>query len=81
MNTLIIDRAKWRNSRYRAMDPKYGPTQLLNEQGFRCCLGFHCSQAGIRDDLLLEKQYPSSLLSFCPPTNLPQILIDKGRDS
>jgi hypothetical protein len=45
MKQLVIDRSKWRNGG-NEYDKHYGDTQLLNEQGFMCCLGFYCLQIG-----------------------------------
>jgi hypothetical protein len=45
MQELIIDRSKWRtggsNFNYR-----FGGTELLNDKGMMCCLGFYCLQIG-----------------------------------
>lgn len=45
MKQLIIDRSKWRTGGI-AYDETHGNTQLLNEQGYMCCLGFYCLQLG-----------------------------------
>lgn len=54
MKTLTIDRAKWRCGGDALWptreEPKFkrglGVTELLNEEGFMCCLGFACNQLG-----------------------------------
>lgn len=45
MKQLIIDRSKWRTGG-RPYSDKLGPTQLLNREGYMCCLGFYCIQLG-----------------------------------
>lgn len=45
MKTLTIDRSKWRTGGI-AYDETHGSTQLLNEKGYMCCLGFYCLQLG-----------------------------------
>lgn len=59
---LIIDRSKWRTggdmpgNRTGKSD-----TQLLNKQGFMCCLGFRCNQMGIPKKHLLDQATPENL--------------------
>jgi hypothetical protein len=43
MQQLTIDRSKWRTGGDDLND-KYGDTELLNSEGFMCCLGFFCLQ-------------------------------------
>ena len=62
---VTIDRATWRCGGI-VHDPfsstGRGETRLLNEECFRCCLGFAAKQLGdVSDDDLLGKGYPSSL--------------------
>jgi hypothetical protein len=53
---LIIDRSKWRTGSHGK-----GITQLLNKEGYMCCLGFRCYQMGIPKKDLLGKKAPCSL--------------------
>jgi len=63
---IYIDRSKWRTG---CTDLKFlgdahatgrGNTELINSQGFKCCLGFICQQAGPRQKLT-GKCNPGSL--------------------
>ncbi len=45
MQQLIIDRKKWRTGG-ASFTEKVGPTQLLNREGYMCCLGFYSLQVG-----------------------------------
>ncbi len=45
MQQLIIDRSKWRTGG-TSFTEKVGPTQLLNREGYMCCLGFYSLQIG-----------------------------------
>lgn len=59
---LTIERAKWR----RGGDAGYsdmGPTKLLNRHGFMCCLGFDAIACGLTEDIIRDKNYPSSLVT------------------
>jgi len=60
-----IDRATWRTGGHNP-PPKYGSgrgnTALLNDEGFRCCLGFHGAAAGVDDHYLLRKGEPISIV-------------------
>lgn len=51
---LKIDRSKWRTGgnwgKHRTGE---GDTELLNKEGYMCCLGFRCNQLGVpKKDLL-----------------------------
>lgn len=58
---LIIDRSKWRTGEGSFSETGKGDTQLLNKQGFMCCLGFRCNQMGIPKKDLLNKGTPEAL--------------------
>lgn len=59
---LIIDRSKWRTGGDHSDNTTgKGDTQLLNKQGFMCCLGFRCNQMGIPKKHLLQQGVPSHL--------------------
>lgn len=55
MTTYTIDRAAWRCGG-SVLNAAFGQTHLLNERGFKCCLGFVCEQDGVKD--LLNKDLP-----------------------
>lgn len=75
---LEIDRSKWSCGKDTERGPKKsmhgkGPTELLNDQGYMCCLGFRALASGVLvDDIrnALEpcdifteiERYPDSLL-------------------
>lgn len=46
MQQLIIDRSKWRFGGDGQLSKlqKFGRTRLLNDAGYKCCLGFACEQ-------------------------------------
>jgi hypothetical protein len=59
---LIIDRAKWRTGGHSYENRTgLGITELLNSNGFMCCLGFRCHQMGILEKDLLYTSLPSGL--------------------
>lgn len=58
---LIIDRDKWRTGNNFHNKTGEGTTQLLNKEGYMCCLGFRCKQMGIPKKDLIHKLSPFSL--------------------
>ena len=48
---IIIDRSKWRTGDDGENATGKGMTQLINKQGYKCCLGFIAQQAGPRQAL------------------------------
>ena len=78
---LIIDRAKWRAGGNPILNPNYtgeGSTQLLNDQGYMCCLGFRCHQMGIPKKLLLNVGMPLGLYNSY---DIPDLINELGRNS
>ena len=63
-DVLIIDRSKWRTGSDGPHHTGKGDTQLLNKQGFMCCLGFRCNQMGIPKKDLLNKAEPEDLANI-----------------
>lgn len=71
MRKVRINRAKWRsgdcshggNSAYQS---GYGDTALINDEGFRCCLGFAACQLG--------KISLKSILNLSTPEELPRVI-------
>lgn len=58
---VVIDRRTWRYGGH-GLTSLYGKTQLLNDEGFRCCLGFALQQLeGLSDEELLHEGSPASL--------------------
>ena len=61
MDTYVLDLATWRSGSENNWGT--GKSVLLNLDGFSCCLGQWCSQAGASDDELLLKAMPGELES------------------
>lgn len=74
MKKLTIDRNIWRRGG-SSNDILHGDTRLLNEQGFMCCLGFFCEQAGIPKNYLDTGEPfdigPSQYLDLIPELATP----------
>jgi hypothetical protein len=61
---VIVDRSKWRFGGH-GLNYKYGPTNLLNKRGFKCCLGFAVEQLeGVTERELLGLSDPASLIQL-----------------
>lgn len=63
---FTIDRSIWRcggDSHYYKNGKGHGRglTELLNSQGYMCCLGQVCHQAGVPKAKLLHAAYPTSV--------------------
>jgi hypothetical protein len=58
---VVIDRAKWRTGRNSENATGSGYTQLLNQEGYMCCLGFCCKAAGVESKDLLDVHTPERL--------------------
>lgn len=61
MQELVIDRQKWRTGQEGPHKTGDGPTQLLNEEGFMCCLGFECLRLGLTEDNILQIGEPQEV--------------------
>ena len=66
-----IDRSKWRCGDESSKAKGLGPTQLLNDQGFMCCLGHVELQLGLSEDQIKGKHYPQG-------THIENILAEKN---
>jgi len=80
---FTIDRSKWRTGRYGVSDdevPNIGPSQLLNEDGFMCCLGFYLEACGLHRDALFTQLDPSQVLESdaAEPEQIPAWLLNAG---
>ena len=80
MKTIVIDRSKW----IRALPNKeggfFGETELLNEHGNMCCLGFICNQTGTSRDKLLGLASPGHVVLDYGKGKVPSVLINKDED-
>jgi len=61
MEKLIIDRSKWRTGSEKPSATGKGPTLLLNDEGFMCCLGFFCINKGLTRQLIRGTGEPSDI--------------------
>ena len=50
---VTIDRSKWRRG-----DTGSGDTQLLNKEGYMCCLGFCALAAGLTEEQIINRATP-----------------------
>jgi hypothetical protein len=58
---VVVDRSKWRFGG-DIKNVKYGWTMLLNERGFKCCLGFAIQQLeGVPEHEMLNLKDPADL--------------------
>lgn len=66
MRKIRINRAKWRAGEGGASTESCGSgsTELLNEEGFMCCLGFATQQLAHKSKDLIEGQGDPSTLDF-----------------
>ena len=54
------------NGNYGDNSKGKGYTNLLNKEGYMCCLGMVCSQLGIPNDKLLGRENPVDIHVFIP---------------
>lgn len=60
---LTIQRSRWANPSYDTADPDHGSSQLLNDRGCMCCLGFAMEKAGFEWQDIDEVSTPEEI--FC----------------
>lgn len=62
--SFTIDRATWRCGGREQSDKHHGSgaTLMLNEEGFKCCLGHIASQCGFTDKQLFNHGRPSQVV-------------------
>lgn len=76
---LVLDYAIWKSGGRCSPENKYalgdGDTQLLNYQGYMCCLGQFCEQAGVPRGALEGRYYPEVL------SNAPRLFVSRGYNS
>jgi hypothetical protein len=58
---FTLDYSKWRCGAISNKQLGEGPTALLNEWGYQCCLGQFSEQLGFSRESLLNKAYPGSI--------------------
>lgn len=59
---FVIDRSKWRCGGSGPHMQGTGPTELLNNDGFMCCLGQVCKQLGVPESKMLNVPAPLTLV-------------------
>lgn len=84
MKQLIIDRAKWRTGGEGYHHTGIGDTQLLNDDGYMCCLGFYCLQAGIPSEKILNVGEPDDIINvrefYDKSEDISFLLLDRDHD-
>lgn len=66
LDTYVIDRSKWRCGSDGLFRSGKGLTKLLNAEGYMCCLGMTCQQAGVLKTDLMNKNNPGEINSVVP---------------
>lgn len=61
MKELIIDRSKWRTGDNGPHKTGSGDTELLNKEGFMCCLGFECLRLQLSEQDILDVGEPCDI--------------------
>lgn len=73
---LVLDYEIWRSGGpYNLKELNIvgkGSTELLNKEGYMCCLGQFCQQAGVPRNDLLYREYPYQL------PNVPKLFVSNG---
>lgn len=89
MKTVTIDRSKWVRNISEDVVVKngnecgsktaavLGDTNLLNDDGNMCCLGFICNQAGVPKTLLNNQGFPYSV----EHKRVPKYLVENGSNT
>lgn len=73
MRQLVIDRAKWRTGDESSFKSGEGRTMLKNEEGYMCCLGFYCVQAGIPEEIIYNHTSPIDLVQDLFESDTPEL--------
>ena len=69
LESIIIKLSKWRCGDYGFDSMGEGKTFLLNNQGYKCCLGFACQQIGYKG-LIRGMEQPSSITKSLDKLNV-----------
>lgn len=67
---VVIDRSKWRTGSFGQHQTGVGSTQLLNNEGYMCCLGFICG--------VLGHDIKASYEPFCLSAEIPDLATEEG---
>ena len=63
---FVIDRSKWRCGGNGLNSCGFGPTNLLNNQKYMCCLGQMCVQLGIKEKDISNHGNPEMIHQLIP---------------
>lgn len=74
MEKLIIDRSKWRTGGSSEIKTGQGHTELLNEEGYMCCLGFFCISRKIEKNSIISIPEPEMLLHANDGKKIPELV-------
>lgn len=77
--TFTIDRATWRCGGYGVNQHGTGPTELLNQDGFMCCLGHIAIQCRIPAKGILDAGAPCCIDK--PTSTYEKIFVTDGHDN
>ena len=77
--TLTLDYTKWRCGSRGEHKHGNGPTRLLNEDGYMCCLGQFMAQAGCPATVLLGYGAPATVVDVSR-VRVPELLPEKDDD-
>lgn len=81
MEKFIIDRSIWRTGgepkNGNSVHTGKGPTQLLNQHGFMCCLGMVCEQMGVPRNHLFDISQPEDISSYSSIDMINRFLVYK----
>jgi hypothetical protein len=75
---VVIDRSKWRTGKVSKHHTGLGGTNLLNDQGYMCCLGFCCKAAGVASKYLLHAGAPNHVVNMLRGSPLQRVLKLRG---
>lgn len=82
MEKFIIDRSIWRTGgeekKNNSVYTGKGPTQLLNSDGFMCCLGMMCEQMGVPRNHLFDISLPEDVLGLAKFESINNFLVYKS---
>ena len=76
MKQLVIVRDKW----LRGDDPDLPPSELLNDEGEMCCLGFYLRQCGMPQKVLRNQASPFDVKDTIPK-QARWLLNEEGQNS
>ena len=68
LKEFTVKRSEWVNGSYersfsdQGFKRDRGPSRLLNNKGFKCCLGFHALACGFTEDEIRDKPTPNNLI-------------------